>query len=62
MQATAWRYKKEEMREEVFSFQKPSNAKYYLLCSQLQGGVNGVATDTFASRGMAVISARLLLE
>jgi hypothetical protein len=53
---TKWFTKKEAIRKDVFSFQKPANAKYYLLSLHLRGGLNGVATDTFASRGMALVS------
>lgn len=60
--ATKWLNKKEVLHKEVFNFQKPTAAKHYLLCLHLQGGTNGVATDTFPSRGMAIVSAGSLLE
>jgi len=53
---TKWFKGKEKPDMQVFNFQKPANAKHYLLCLHLQGGKNGIATGTFGSRGMAVMT------
>jgi hypothetical protein len=53
--------KKEAIHKAVFNFQKPVAAKHYLLCLHLQSGVNGVATDVFPGRGMAIVSVGSLL-
>ena len=60
--ATKWFNKKEAMHKQVFNFQKPAGAKYYLLCLHLQSGMHGVARDTFPSRGMAIVGVGSVLE
>jgi hypothetical protein len=52
---TKWFNKKEVMHKEVCTIQKPAIAKHYLLCLHLQSGINGIATDTLATRGMAIV-------
>ncbi len=54
---TIWMDKKDKINKQVFSFQKPVQTKYYLLCMHLKSGVNGIVTDTFPSRGMAIVQA-----
>lgn len=57
MQATEWIDKKDILRNKVFRFQKPAGVKFWLLCLELNGGVDGAATNTLASRGMMIVKA-----
>jgi hypothetical protein len=62
MYKTKWFNKKEAIHKEVYTIQKPAIAKHYLLCLHLQTGINGIATDTLATRGMAIVAAGLVAE
>jgi hypothetical protein len=55
VQQTEWRNKNEKVYAFDFSFEKPARAKYYLLCLELKGGKDGIATDTLASRGIVIV-------
>lgn len=52
---TEWINKNEKLNTFDFSFEKPARAKYFLFCLELKGGVNGVATNTLASRGIVIV-------
>jgi hypothetical protein len=60
--ATKWFNKREAIQKAAFNFQKPAGAKYYMLCLHLQSGVNGVATGTFPTRGMAIVGVGSMSE
>ena len=55
--STAWVSKNEKINTFEFSFEKPAGTKYFLLCLELKGGVNGIETGTLASRGMMIVDA-----
>ena len=57
VQATGWFNEKEIFNKHVFNFDTPVKVKYYLLCLALQGGINGIARDIFASKGMRIVGA-----
>jgi hypothetical protein len=62
MHETKWFNKKEAIHKEVYTIQKPEIAKHYLLCLCLQSGINGIASDTLATKGMAIVSAGSVLR
>jgi hypothetical protein len=54
VQQTRWLYDNDIRIEQIFQFNKPESAVHYLVCLHLQTGVNGIASDVLAARGMAI--------
>jgi hypothetical protein len=55
VQQTRWLYNNDARIEQIFQFNKPQAAVHYLICLHLQSGVNDIATDVLAGRGMAIV-------
>jgi hypothetical protein len=57
--STGWISKNEKVKVFDYNFEKPVHTKYCLFCLELKGGVDGVATNTLASKGMVIVDAEL---